>query len=559
MVESIRISLCQIKPVVADLRENVRRIVAAHDTAVQGGARASVFPELAVSGMAPRDLLLRSDFLDACDEALEQLCSLLDPACVAIVGSPVRVTGADGRVELTNGVVVIADGRLDTMGSKAYPGADEHQQDHRYFVPGETGRYRVGDVDLVLAVADEIVDVASAVRVEDSGGQRVLINVVASPFSLGGAAVRKDAAVVAATTLGGPVVVVNGVGGNDGAVFDGGSIVVGAAGGVQFASPRFIESVDIVDVLLGVPDGPARAPSPADGPNRRSRVDDEAADVWAALTTGIRDYVDANGFPGVVLGLSGGVDSALVATLAADAIGAERVHCVLMPSRYSSEGSVADATRLAQNLGVDHRTIPIEPGHVAFGSMLAGSLDDGGSGLTDENLQARIRGMILMSLSNEFGWLVLACSNRSEALVGYSTMYGDSVGGLAPICDVYKLDVYELCRWYNARCVADGSDAVIPEAILTKAPSAELRPGQRDDQSLPPYEQLDPLLIRYVDELTSPADLIASGFDEDIVRRVTRLVDRSEYKRQQMPPLIGVIGRGAARRPDLPITRGSYT
>lgn len=563
MVDTIRISLCQIGPVVGDVSANVDAILEAHRRSVEGGARISVFPQLALCGMVPRDLLLRKDFLAECERGLERLRRELDPDALAIVGAP--VIGEAGL--LHDGLVGFEDGRSEVIATKVHLGNRGPQEDLRYFTPGTPGRIEVDGVDVLLAVGDELVEtVSNADPVSEPSAARIVIDPIASPYVVGGPELRRRDLVRAASRFGAPVVMVNGVGGNDELVFDGGAMVVDASGRTIVDPIRFVERVEVVEVPL--PAGPVPSdpvgfsdrPTPLDVAAVRGEAppvdwsDVDWGEVWSALVMGIADYVDANGFPAVGLGLSGGVDSALVATLAAEAVGAERVHCVLMPSRYSSEGSVTDATELAVNLGVDHRVIPIEEAHAAFASMLEPSLGGECRGTTDENLQARVRGTTLMALSNEFGWLILVGSNRSEALVGYSTLYGDSAGGLAPISDVYKLGVYELCRWYNDRCTRTGSTALIPEVILTKAPSAELRPDQRDDESLPPYEILDPLLRGYVDQRLSPSELVGSGFEPEIVERIVGLVDRSEYKRRQAPPGIMITDRGPSSRRDMPLT-----
>lgn len=619
MVESIRVALCQIRPVVGDLAGNAEKIVDAHATSVAAGATVSVFPELALCGLVPRDLLLRDDFVAACHSTLEDLRGRLDPAGSVVIGMPVRGEVLAGRVTpghvtpdgptvpgrpprsgarrgsrdaadrlLHDAVVVITAGRIETFAAKSVLDADSPNQDLRYFAPGPNTSFTTGGVEVLVAVGDELEAVTTAGHGSPAPGSstdpvaRLVLNPVASPFTIGSGGRLAHTAARVAVRTGLPVVVVNGVGGNDRFVFDGGSVAVEATGRTLVESSRFVETVDVVDLPLIGPESPGAVSgqvangvvgtkSADAGPTDRlpgtahdappagragspdwDRID--LGDLWAALVTGIRDYVDLNGFPAVGLGLSGGVDSALVATLAAEAVGPERVNCVMMPSRYSSEGSVTDATELATNLGVRTHLVPIDAGHVAFEEMLSGPIGGELGGLTDENLQARIRGMVLMALSNEFGWLILVGSNRSEARVGYSTLYGDSAGGLAPISDIDKLGVYALCRWYNERCVAEGSGALIPETILTKAPSAELRPDQRDDQSLPPYEVLDPLLGMYLDERRSRSELVEAGFDGDLVERVTGLVDRSEYKRQQMPPGIIVSRPGPAYRRDLPIT-----
>jgi len=302
----------------------------------------------------------------------------------------------------------------------------------------------------------------------------------------------------------------------------------------------------VVDVSAARPaDGPAVVPSAV--PHL-----DRVAEVYEALVVGTRDYVRKNGFRDVVIGLSGGIDSSLVATIAADALGREHVHGVLMPSRYSSAGSITDAEALADNLGIEHRLIAIEPAQAALLEMLAPSFSGLEPDLTEENLQSRIRGVLLMALSNKLGWLVLTTSNKSESAVGYSTLYGDSAGGFAVIKDVPKLLVYELCRLRNVRARTD----LIPASVLEKPPSAELRPDQRDDQSLPPYEELDPIIEAYVEQDRTAAELVAEGFDPEVVRRIVRLVDLAEYKRRQFPPGVRITTKAFGKDRRLPITNG---
>jgi len=359
-----------------------------------------------------------------------------------------------------------------------------------------------------------------------------------------------------------PIVYVNLVGGQDELVFDGGSVVLDGDGRVLARCERFEPAFQVVDVPVALPADPS-APLPVvhltgEVGSRSALGAPEVAgelgrneEVWSALVLGLRDYVTKNGFDEVVIGLSGGVDSSIVAAIAVDALGPGRVHGVLMPSRYSSEHSVADAVRLAENLGIEHRTIPIEPAHAAMLEMLTPVLGEPEAGdLTEENLQSRLRGVVLMALSNRFGWLVLTTGNKSETAVGYSTLYGDTAGGLAVIKDVPKLLVYELCRWRNERAGTD----LIPEQVLTKAPSAELRPDQRDQDSLPPYEELDPIIEAYVDGDMTVRELVAVGHDEDLVRRIARLVDLAEYKRRQAPPGIRISEKAFGRDRRLPIT-----
>ena len=398
-----------------------------------------------------------------------------------------------------------------------------------------------------------------------AGGAQLIANLNGSPYYRGRLAERE--AMLAGRSAGAdcPIVYVNQVGGQDELVFDGGSLVFDGLGHLVTRAPQFAEEVRVVDVELAARTGteplvslPVTAARPAPPPSRRpapSPVLGIEAEVYEALVLGTRDYVTKNGFAEVVIGLSGGIDSSIVAAIAADALGPDRVHGVLMPSRYSSDHSVSDAEALAVALGIEHRTIPIEAAHAGFEAMLAGSFAGRDPDLTEENLQSRVRGTVLMALSNKFGWLVLSTSNKSEAAVGYATLYGDTVGGYSVIKDVPKLLVYDLCRWRNEQAVASGATGpVIPDHVLTKPPSAELRPDQRDDQSLPPYEVLVPILEAYVENDRTAAQLVAEGFDPALVARVSRLVDKAEYKRRQSPPGPRVTRKAFGKDRRLPIT-----
>jgi NAD+ synthase (glutamine-hydrolysing) len=390
-------------------------------------------------------------------------------------------------------------------------------------------------------------------------GAAVVLNINASPFHVGKQSVRERTLGERLQAVPVSIAYVNQVGGQDDLVFDGGSMVMGP-GGLVHRVGRFVEAVEVVDIVAsGVTDRPSLPVVEVSGPRlgrttaARPGVAPSATgaeEVWEALCLGLRDYVGKNGFSDVALGLSGGVDSALVAALAADALGPDRVHVVLMPSRFSSAHSVADAELLAANLGVDARTIPIEDAHAALLGMLAPSFGELAPDLTEENLQSRIRGVLLMALSNKFGWLVLTTGNKSETAVGYSTLYGDTAGGLAVIKDVPKLLVYELCHWRNGRAGRE----LVPGSILTKPPSAELRPDQTDAQSLPPYERLDPLIEDYVDGDLTAEQLVAAGHDPAEVSQVVRLVDLAEYKRRQSPPGIRISEKAFGRDRRLPIT-----
>jgi len=404
---------------------------------------------------------------------------------------------------------------------------------------------------------------------EAAGGAELVVNINASPYYAGRLAERERMLATRASDASCALVYVNQVGGQDELVFDGASLVVDLNGDVVARAPQFVEHTMVFDLdvrpvfrkRLLDPRGrrPAapltEVPVTAEPQPNEDRLALELAEplgpvreIYEALVLGTRDYVGKNAFTDVVIGMSGGIDSSLVAVIAADALGAEHVHGVSMPSRYSSEGSRDDATALAEALGIDFRVIPIEPAHSAFLDMLRPSFEGLPEDLAEENLQSRVRGVTLMALSNKFGWLVLATGNKSEIATGFATIYGDMVGGFAVIKDVPKLMVYELCRDRNAR------GAVIPESVLTKPPSAELRPGQRDDQSLPPYEELDPVLEAYVEDDLTAAELIEAGHDPNLVRRVVRLVDRAEYKRRQAPPGVRVTPKAFGKDRRVPIT-----
>ena len=571
-VAVLRIALCQLDVSVGALAANVEAMAAAYRRAESAGCDVALFPELAVTGYPPEDLLLRAGFVAAGAEALDHLAEHVTGHCAVVVGcvDGERRPGADPHDEtdgpwnaaavLHRGLVV---GRHHKQALPNYGPFDEK----RYFDPGPEDQplYRIGGVVCAVSVCEDVwVPDGPAIGAARRGAQLIL-DINASPFHAGKQDARESMLRERSAAAGVPIAYLNLVGGQDELVFDGGSFVVDGDE-LLARCRRFSETEMVLDVevrpsspdpdagalpIVAVSEPSAARPSAPGAVVEPSPSGPE--EIWDALVTGTRDYVAKNGFSDVTLGLSGGVDSALVATIAADALGAEHVHAVLMPSRYSSDHSLDDAIHLAGNLGIDARTIPIEPAHEAFIDMLAPSFGDLPADLTEENLQSRIRGVVLMALSNKFGWLVLTTGNKSETAVGYSTLYGDSAGGLAVIKDVSKLLVYELCRWRNHHA----GEQLIPERILTKAPSAELRPGQRDDQSLPPYEVLDPIIEAYVDGDMTVEDLLACGRDEATVRRVTRLIDRAEYKRRQSPPGIRVTQKAFGRDRRVPITNGA--
>ena len=554
----IRLAACQINTVVGDLDGNVGRTLAALAEAEAAGADLAVFPELTVTGYPPEDLLGRPAFVEDNLAAFAAVVAATGP-CAAVVGY-VDVAPS-GR--LLNAAALCRDGVVLARYVKRilpnYGGFDEQ----RWFAPGEgpTTLVEVAGVPVGMSVCEDMWFPGGPMAEQAAAGARLLVNANASPYSRGRREERLAVLAERTAETGCAVVYVNQVGGQDELVFDGASVVVAPDGSVVAGARQFAEEVLVVDLDVDVPSGGGRTPASVvvpgssragpDGPLRPvAEVLDPVAEVYEALVLGTRDYLGKNGFTDAVIGLSGGIDSSLVAAIAVDAVGAEHVHGVAMPSRYSSVGSVTDAEALAANLGIDLAAVPIEPAHRAFADMLDPLLGGEPAGLTDENLQSRIRGVLLMALSNDRGWIVLTTGNKSEMATGYSTLYGDSAGGFAVIKDVAKTLVYELCRHRNARAGTD----LIPVAVLDKAPSAELRPDQRDDESLPPYSVLDPVMAGYVEADRSADDLVAEGFDAEAVARVVGLVDRAEYKRRQMPPGVRISGKAFGKDRRMPIT-----
>jgi NAD+ synthase (glutamine-hydrolysing) len=565
-VRRLRLALCQLDPVVGDLAANTSAILAALARAEDAGADLAVFSELAVTGYPPEDLLIKPGFVADNVDHLAKIAGATQ-RCAAVVGF------VDEQTDLYNAAAVCAGGEIRGVYHKQVLPNYGVFDEQRYFGAGEraTQLWVIGGVRVGVSICEDMWDPAGPIAAQAAAGAELIVNINASPYHVDRVSDREHLLATRAADASCPVVYLNQVGGQDELVFDGASMVVDSGGRLVATLPQFEEAVAVVDLevrpayrkrLLDprgrrtesplptttVTAAPRQAPDAARLAAVRSRRLGPEEEVYAALVTGTRDYVVKNGFTDVVIGLSGGVDSALVATVAVDALGPERVHTVAMPSRYSSEHSRTDAAELARRLGVDHRVIAIEPAHDAFAEMLAGSFAGRGCDLTEENLQSRIRGVTLMALSNKFGWLVLTTGNKSELAVGYSTLYGDTAGGFAVIKDVAKTMVYRLCRWRNRDL------EVIPASILSKPPSAELRPDQRDDQSLPPYEVLDPILAAYVEDDLTAAELVEAGFDEDTVRSVVALVDAAEYKRRQTPPGVRVTAKAFGKDRRMPIT-----
>jgi NAD+ synthase (glutamine-hydrolysing) len=506
---------------------------------------------------------LRSGFVDDVRAALDRII-VASSSCTTIVGfveqgSASRGTAdhgevtasaqAVGRPVLFNAAAVISSGSLRGVYRKRELPNYSVFDEARYFVAGDgpVPVFESHGVRFGVSICEDAWTEGGPIAELGAQDVQLVVNINASPFNVGKS--QERAAVVAdrAREASAMIAYVNQVGGQDELVFDGDSMVMSADGVVLARAPRFVEDLYVVDVDI----------DQADAVIERSHIDQtgvaeslsEEAEVWNALVLATRDFVLKNRFSDVVIGLSGGVDSALVAAIAADAVGPEHVHGVLMPSRYSSDHSISDAVALADNLGVEYRTIAIEPGHSALMGMLASSYDGQSIGLAEENLQSRLRAVTLMGLSNAFGWLLLNTGNKSESSVGYSTLYGDSAGGYAVIKDVSKLLVYRLCRYRNELAGRE----LIPENVLVKPPSAELRPDQRDDQSLPPYEELDPILAMYVEGDHSIEEIIAAGHDPAVVKRIVGLVDLAEYKRRQSPPGPRVTSKAFGKDRRLPI------
>jgi NAD+ synthase (glutamine-hydrolysing) len=556
MVEALRVALCQVNLKVGDLDGNVERMLVALKEAEAADAHVACFPELGACGYPPEDLVLKRGFVAANQVAVERFASQVGDT-VAVVGF---VEARDE--ELHNSAAICHGGRIVGTYQKHLLPNYAVFDEQRYFTRGtELPLWEIGGLPVGVTICEDAWQDGGPIPALGAGGARVILSINGSPFHAAKRSWRERLITRLAAEADSPIAYVNLVGGQDELVFDGASFVCDADGDIGTRADAFVEQVLVVDVAPG-PERPVAlgiahltgastpaAPAPAAGPVRDLSHE---AEVWEAVVLGTRDYVDKNGFSGVVLGLSGGVDSSLVAAIAVDAIGADKVHGVLMPSRYSSEHSVSDADLLADALGIDTRTIAIEDAFASMLGMLAPSFEGHEEDLTEENLQARIRAMVLMSLSNKFGWLVLTTSNKSESAVGYATLFGDTAGGFAPIKDVPKLLVYELARYRNRQ---EGRE-LVPETVLTKAPSAELRPDQRDDQSLPPYEVLDPILEAYVEEDRSIGEIVAAGHDRATVERVVRLVDRSEFKRRLTPPGPKLSTKAFGRDRRLPITNG---
>jgi NAD+ synthase (glutamine-hydrolysing) len=570
--EPLRVALAQINTVVGDIPGNTKKIRSYLDRARDEGAQLVVFPELAVTGYPPEDLLLKTHFVDAAGAALEEIARDAEDI-VALVGFPER------RDDVYNAAAVLADGGVQAIYRKIYLPNYGVFDEQRYFQSGaEASLIELNGVAIGLTICEDIWEPGPPATSEALSGAQVIVNLSASPYHAGKPLEREQMLVQRARDNLASIVFCNLFGGQDELVFDGASVVIDPAGNVVARAPQFEEAL----VTCTIDPGVSAAMRLRDARHRaavrrfrerggegcpvvaRARVDGDAeevkgpvaeplpgeAEIYAALVTGTRDYVEKNGFKSVVLGLSGGIDSALVALIAVDALGAERVKTVVMPSPYSASETQSDARTIARNLGTELTEFDIAPLMGAYDEVLKGEFEASESDVTEENLQARMRGNLLMALSNKFGWLLLTTGNKSELSVGYATLYGDMAGGFAVIKDVYKTRVYRLVEWRNEQAGRE----LVPHSVVERPPSAELRADQKDEDSLPPYEVLDAILFGYIEGDLDADQLVHMGLPAEDVERVIQLVDKAEYKRRQAPPGIRISTRAFGRDRRLPIT-----
>ncbi len=572
-MHNIRIGIAQINSTVGDLTGNTKKIVGSIDQAKSLGVDLVTFPELAITGYPPEDLLLKPQFIKQNRESLKKIIDH-SSGIVVVVGF------VDNDSDIYNAAAILYDKKLVGVYHKFYLPNYGVFDENRYFQAGEECPvFIVYGIGIGVNICEDMWYEAGPALVQTYAGAAVLINISASPYHAGKGLFRERMLATRASDSAAIVVHNNLVGGQDELIFDGNSLIINEKGEIVVRGKQFEEDFLAVDL-----DMEAVFRSQLRDPRRRKetrwvkeklertakieisseypevvkpslpprKVDklDELAEIYQALVLGTKDYVHKNGFEKVVIGLSGGVDSSLVAAIAVDALGAENVTGVSMPSRYSSPDSKSDAEALARNLGIEFKVIPIEKAFAAYLETLAESFKDTDPNVTEENIQARIRGNLLFALSNKFDWLVLACSNKSETATGYTTLYGDMAGGFIPLKDVPKTLVLQLAGYKNRQA----GNEVIPSSVLNKAPSAELRPNQKDTDTLPPYEILDPILKAYVEDDVTVDQIVAMGFDSDTVTRIVRLVDRNEYKRRQAAPGIKITPRDFGRDRRLPIT-----
>ena len=548
---TLRVGLAQINPRVGDITANLDTVFRYTAMAEEAGCDLVAFPELTLSGYPPEDLVLKAGFVADNRAALEKVAAR-SGRCTIVVGfvdeaADERVAQTSARpARLFNAAAMCANGAVLGVYHKQLLPNYSVFDEVRYFAPGHDNRttYEVAGIAVSLSICEDVWVANGPVARQRAAGAQVCININGSPFDRHKGDAREATVRDRARESNVPIAYVNQVCGQDELVFDGGSFVTDASGTIIARAAQFSEELLVVDVPISSVGAQKSTTA------RLVQPPDELDQILGALILGTRDYVRKNGFTDVVIGLSGGIDSAVVAAVAVEALGADHVHGVSMPSRYSSEGSRTDAAELARNLGIEMLTIPIEPAFASYLDMTAEAFVGRAADLTEENLQSRVRGTTLMALSNKFGWMVLTTGNKSELAVGYFTLYGDSVGGYAVIKDLFKTDVYALARRINERA----GRSVIPAATITKPPSAELRPDQRDDQSLPPYDVLDAVLAQYVERDRTAAEIVSMGYDAELVRRIVRLVDNNEYKRRQLPPGVRITQKAFGKDRRLPIT-----
>ncbi|BCN93548.1 NAD+ synthase [Thiomicrorhabdus immobilis] len=537
MTQNVTVVMGQIDPIVGDIRANVELIIEAAQRAKQTlQADIIVFPEMTITGYPPEDLLLREGLYPQVNQALSQICeAVTDIVCV--VGYPMM----DELGERFNMAAWIEDGMIQASYIKQNLPNYSVFDEQRYFTAGhQPCVVEFKGIKFGILICEDIWKITPSTQAKEAGAE-VILNLNASPFSEEKHQDRIATLQRRVDEIKLPIVYVNQVGGQDDLVFDGGSFAISADGEVCVQAPEFktdltaVQLVKQADSLIML-DG-AKAP-----------LYEGEARIYQALKMGVKDYVEKNGFPGVILGLSGGIDSALTLAIAVDALGADKVEAVMMPFRYTAEISKEDAAKQAMTMGVQYQSIPIESMYAAFEAALASSFEGTNTDLTEENLQARIRGTLLMALSNKGGRMVLATSNKSEVAVGYSTLYGDMVGGFSPLKDIPKTLVYRLAQYRNS------ISECIPERVITRPPSAELRPDQVDQDSLPDYDVLDAIIKHYVKLDRTPQEIVELGFDAEEVHKVIRLIDRSEYKRRQSAPGIKITQRAFGRDRRYPIT-----
>jgi NAD+ synthase (glutamine-hydrolysing) len=584
MTRNFRLALAQINPTVGDISGNTIKILDYLERARESQADFVAFPEMAITGYPPEDLLYKKSFLTANVAAMKKVAAASQGIAVAL--GYVNIVSLDRESEdvgppITNAAALCYDGKLiDTYHKIFLPNYGVFDE-QRYFQRGSVCPvYEIGGVAVGVNICEDIWYPVGPTTVQCQAGAELIVNINASPFHAGKRALREEMIAERASGHGLTVAYVNMVGGQDELVFDGGSIICDSLGMVVARQPAFEESLLVMDLTF--PDSSAEearsagldtglvgtsktmtvsAPNGAIKDLLETQTISEAMDtpeeVYRALVMGTGDYLRKSGFSKALIGLSGGVDSALTAVVAVDALGRDNVVGITMPSRYSSGGSVSDSNELAENLGMDLWEVPIERAHNAFTDMLEDRFAGTETNVAEENVQARVRGNVLMTVSNKFGWMVLTTGNKSEMAMGYATLYGDMAGGFAVLKDVPKTIVYELCRWRNQQGLAFGTvDEVIPSSIIDKPPSAELREDQLDADSLPPYEILDPVIEAYVENDLSYQDMVGQGFDPQVVQQVIDAVDRNEYKRRQAPPGVKITHRAFGKDRRLPIVNG---